>query len=165
MFPTTLISILLLSMNSVNPVDPPVHCQVPCGIYGDMMRIDMLMEDAATIERGMGQIATLSKSKTPNFNQVVRWTMTKDTHAQSIQTTISSYWLAQRIKAPKTDGAKERAAYLQKLALLHQMTVAAMKCKQTIDTSHVEKLRALAKKFSAAYFSKADQEHLKNHKH
>ena len=27
------------------------HCQIPCGIYGDKLRIDLMMEDAATIEK------------------------------------------------------------------------------------------------------------------
>ncbi len=31
----------------------PFHCQVPCGIYGDKMRVDMMMEDLATIEKAM----------------------------------------------------------------------------------------------------------------
>ena len=166
MFPTSLISILILSVGlATNPdTEPPVHCQVPCGIYVDMMRIDMLMEDASTIEKGMAQITALSAEAKPNFNQVVRWTMNKDSHAQSIQDMVSSYWLAQRIKAPKKSDPASRLSYLQRLELLHGITVAAMKCKQTTDASHVARLRELAKKFSSAYFSKEDLKHLKHHK-
>ena len=54
------------SVRTGAPVTPPavdpqpvLHCQVPCGIYGDRMRIDMLMEDAATIEKGMAMITQL----------------------------------------------------------------------------------------------------------
>ncbi len=166
MFATSLTSLMILSISLVSrPTEPPVHCQVPCGIYGDMMRIEMLMEDAATIERGMSQITALSAESKPNFNQLVRWTMNKDSHAQSIQDTVAGYWLAQRIKAPKTKDAAARAAYTQRLELLHGITVAAMKCKQTTDATHVAALRSLARKFSAAYFSKKDLEHLKQHKH
>ena len=38
---------------------PVFHCQVPCGIYGDQMRIAMLLEDAATIEKGMGMLQAM----------------------------------------------------------------------------------------------------------
>lgn len=144
------------------PALAPLHCQVPCGIYGDRMRIDMLMEDAATIEKGMGQIASL-EAQGQAANQLVRWIVTKDQHAQSIQETVASYWLAQRIKAPQEDGAEARERYHGQLALLHGITVAAMKCKQTIDTAHVARLRELALEFSGTYFSEADLEHIRSH--
>ena len=144
------------------PVEPqPFHCQVPCGIYGDLMRIDMLMEDAATIEKGMNSIVELERADQMNSNQMVRWVMNKDTHAAAIQETVASYWLAQRIKAPKDDAGK--AKYHQQLALLHGITVAAMKCKQTTDKAHVETLRSLAREFSGTYFSKEDLEHIHEH--
>lgn len=140
---------------------PARHCQVPCGVYGDKMRIDMLMEDAATIEKGMKM---LGEMKDAERNQIVRWVMAKDDHAQSIQDTIAAYWMAQRIKLPTPDaGATTLAKYHKQLALLHGITVSAMKCKQTTDAAHVEKMRKLAMEFSATYFSKEDLEHLKGH--
>ena len=51
----------------------------------------------------------------------------------------------------------------RQLELLHRITVAAMKCKQTTDTAHVATLRTLAHEFSETYFSKEDMEHLKEH--
>lgn len=139
----------------------PVHCQVPCGIYGDKMRIDMLMEDAATIEKAMTSLEAMDAEDNPSKNQMVRWVMAKDDHAQKIQDTVAAYWMAQRIKAPAADvSTEEREAYHQKLALLHGVTVAAMKCKQTTDTSHVASLRDLAHTFSSVYFSPEDLEHM-----
>ena len=38
------------------------HCQIPCGIYGDYTRIDLLREHIATIEKSMNQINELSKN-------------------------------------------------------------------------------------------------------
>ena len=146
------------------PEPAPFHCQVPCGIYGDSMRIDMLIEDAATIEKGMKSILELERAGAGNSNQLVRWIMNKDEHASAIQETIASYWLAQRIKAPAA-GADEAATskYHQQLSLLHGITVRAMKCKQTTDVAHVEAMRTLAREFSATYFSKEDLEHMKEH--
>ena len=141
---------------------PPVpHCQVPCGIYGDSMRIAMMMEDATTIEKGMKSITDMEKSGEFAHNQMVRWIMTKDDHAAKIQEQVASYWLAQRIKIPAA-GADEaaKAKYHQQLALLHGITVAAMKCKQTTDTAWPAKLREHATAFSETYFSKEDLEHL-----
>lgn len=139
------------------------HCQVPCGIYGDKMRIDMLMEDASTIEKGMKMIAELESAEEASANQLVRWIMTKDEHAQSIQETVASYWLAQRIKAPAEGDEAALAKYHEQLSMMHGITVAAMKCKQTTDAAHVAKLRELAMAFSKTYFSAEDLEHLRGH--
>lgn len=137
------------------------HCQVPCGVYGDQMRIQMLMEDATTIEKGMTSIQELEKQVSGNANQLVRWVMTKDEHAQKIQDTVAAYWLTQRIKAPKEAAGREK--YVQQLELMHGLTVAAMKCKQTTDVAHVAKLRELGGAFSETYFSAEDLEHLEGH--
>jgi nickel superoxide dismutase len=146
------------------PVEPvaaitAVHCQVPCGIYGDKMRIDMLLEDAATIEKAMNSISAADTSK----NQSVRWVMNKESHAQNIQDMVAAYWLSQRIKAPKEKVEGAVAKYQAQLAAMHQLTVAAMKCKQTTDTAHVATLRRVAADFSATYFSADDLKHLREH--
>ena len=149
---------------------PPLHCQVPCGIYGDKMRIDMLMEDCATIEKAMTTLQAMDAEESPSKNQMVRWVMTKEQHAQSIQDTVAAYWLAQRIKAPKDfirksgldDGINK---YYAQLKSMHQITVAAMKCKQTTDKSHVDALRKAANEFSAGYFTAEDLKHLNEHEH
>ncbi|MDA1265544.1 MAG: superoxide dismutase [Ni] [Planctomycetota bacterium] len=141
-------------------VEPaPVHCQVPCGVYGDKMRIDMLLEDAATIEKAMQAIA----AEDTNKNQGVRWIMNKESHAQNIQDMVAAYWLTQRIKAPKEGDDDAKGKYLRQLALMHQLTVSAMKCKQTTDVAHVETLRKTAAAFSATYFSEEDLKHLREH--
>lgn len=141
-----------------------LHCQVPCGIYGDKMRIDMLMEDAATIEKGMTTLQAMDQETSPSKNQMVRWVMNKDDHSQKIQETLAGYWLAQRIKTPEDAGdAAAMAKYHGQLELLHRITVSAMKCKQTTDLGHVESLRKLALEFSATYFTGEDLEHINSH--
>lgn len=143
---------------------PLPHCQVPCGIYGDSMRIDMMMEDVTTIEKGMKTIAEMEKSGEIAHNQMVRWVLTKDEHAAKIQEQVASYWLAQRIKHP-AEGTDEAAMakYHRQLELLHGITVAAMKCKQTTDLAWGAEIRELAMSFSDTYFSKEDLEHLREH--
>ncbi len=133
------------------------HCQVPCGVYTDDMRIKMILEDVQTIEKAMRAIEEQSASDAPNFNQLVRWINTKEDHASKIQKIVTEYFMTQRLKLPK-EGEEE--AYMHKLGLLHEMLVYAMKCKQTTDTAHCEKLRSLAKSFSKAYFSAEDYKHL-----
>lgn len=146
------------------PAAAPFHCQVPCGIYGDKLRIDLMMEDAATIEKGMGALQAFQAEESPNQNQMVRWTMNKDQHAQNIQDQVAAYWLAQRIKLPAADADEAaRAKYQKQLALMHQLTVSAMKCKQTTDVAHVEALRKSAREFAGTYFKPEDLEHLKEH--
>ena len=146
---------------TTSPAVSPRHCQVPCGIYGDKMRIDMMMEDAATIEKAMTSLQAMDAEENPSKNQMVRWVMNKESHAQNIQDTVAAYWLAQRVKAPKDASGNDK--YHAQLSSMHRITVAAMKCKQTTDKAHVDALRKAALDFSGTYFSAEDLEHIKSH--
>ncbi|MHC4552675.1 MAG: superoxide dismutase [Ni], partial [Planctomycetota bacterium] len=53
------------------------HCEIPCGIYDDPMRIRMIDEHIQTIEKSMKQIQELQKTDEINYNQLVRWTINK----------------------------------------------------------------------------------------
>jgi len=121
------------------------HCELPCGIYDDEMRVDMILENITTIEKAMGQIIQLQKEKPINYNQLVRWINNKDDHANMLQEIVSQYFMTQRIKPDTKD-------YDKKLSILHQMLVAAMKCKQTTDLSNIETLRKLLRQFRDVYF-------------
>ena len=123
------------------------HCQVPCGIYDDPMRFKMLDEHITTIEKSMKQIATLSANPGKNANQLTRWVMNKETHADAFAEIITAYFLQQRIKPINPKEPKRAAAYRDKLVLCHQMLVAAMKSKQTIDPKYPAELRKLLKQF------------------
>ena len=139
------------------------HCQVPCGIYGDKTRFDMLKEHITTVEKSMNQINELSGDAAKNMNQLVRWVNNKEKHADEFTDIVTYYFLAQRIKiTDKTDAAF--ADYQNKVTTLHQMMVYSMKCKQTTDLENVEKLKSLVDDFEGMYFSKEDKMHLKEHK-
>ena len=64
--------------------------------------------------------------------------------------------MAQRIKPVDTADAEAHAAYLKKVELLHQMLVYAMKCKQTTDSAHTEKLTSLVTEFKNLYMAKKE---------
>jgi nickel superoxide dismutase len=131
---------LLFSISTVS-----AHCEIPCGIYDDQLRTQLIAEHAATIEKSMKQIMELSKANPIDYNQLVRWVTNKDNHATEIQHIASQYFMTQRIK-PDQD------KYSEKLILLHKMLIAAMKCKQTTDLSHVNALRAHLNEFERLYF-------------
>jgi nickel superoxide dismutase len=97
------------------------HCEIPCGIYDDQMRIDMIAEHITTIEKSMKQIVELGNQKSVDYNQITRWVMNKDRHANKIQHIVSQYFMTQRISL---DADK----YNEKLTLLHKMLVFSMKC-------------------------------------
>ena len=135
------------------------HCQIPCGIYGDHMRFDMIAENLTTVEKSMNQITQLSKKDKPNMNQIVRWVNNKEKHADDISQIITYYFMAQRIKpADKTDAHKYEH-YIEKLTMLHEMLVYTMKAKQSIDLENVQKIRALLAEFKTIYFKKTEHEH------
>ena len=137
------------------------HCQVPCGIYDDAVRIVQIEEDIATVRKAMGIIKGLSgKSDAQSLNQMIRWVNTKESHAVNIQETVSSYFLAQRIK-PKKKGETGRQKYVNQTLLLQQLIVAAMKCKQNVDQSKCEVASDLVTEFSVSYFDEHGMEHLK----
>ena len=125
------------------------HCEIPCGIYGDELRFSMIGENIATVEKSMKMIAELS-GDSANANQVARWVNNKEKHADHIREIVTQYFLTQRIKLPSPE-TEAQEAYKNKLALLHQMLVYAMKCKQTTDTANADKLRELAQEFRQAY--------------
>ena len=69
------------------------HCEIPCGIYGDEMRIQMILENITTIEKSMQQITSIEQEKPLNSNQLVRWIMNKEKHADDLQEIVSQYFL------------------------------------------------------------------------
>jgi nickel superoxide dismutase len=139
------IFLMLMTINSVG-----AHCEIPCGIYDDELRAKLIHEHSNTIEKSMQKILELSKNDPVNYNQLIRWVTNKESHATEIQQIVSQYFLTQRIK-PGTD------RYTEKLTLLHKMLQAAMKCKQTVDSAHVQNLRSLLKQFEVLYFGKSHQ--------
>jgi len=79
------------------------HCQIPCGIYGDSARFDMIAENITTIEKSMNQINELSAQQDRNANQIVRWVLNKEKHADDTAAIITSYFMAQRLKPVDKD--------------------------------------------------------------
>ncbi len=153
--------ILILTVAAMTLLAAPAafaHCEIPCGIYDDSARVSLLSEHITTIEKSMNQIRELGAAPEPNHNQLARWVMNKEDHANQLQEIVSQYFLTQRIK-PVEAGAEGYDQYRSQVALLHQMLVYAMKCKQTTDQANIDKLRELVKTFAAGYFAPAVHAH------
>jgi hypothetical protein len=112
------------------------HCQVPCGIFNDEMRVQSLFEDHQTIAKAMAAIQTLAV--VPNahsFNQATRWVATKEEHCDKIINLVTHYFLAQKMAVVDAvqcadDETCERGPYeqyLAKLAKHHRVIRAAVK--------------------------------------
>lgn len=140
------------------------HCEIPCGIYGDPMRLDMMAEHITTIEKSMKQIQELSAAGDKNYNQLIRWVVNKEHHADEFSDIITQYFMKQRIKPAAKGAGKAYDEYVHKLTLLHEMMVTSMKCKQTTDLDNISKLRALLSEFRVAYLGEeAAHEHGHTH--
>lgn len=141
------------------------HCQIPCGIFSDMMRIDMLLEDVQTIEKSMTSIQALSgKTTAAEQNQLIRWVENKDVHGDRIGEVVTEYFLRQRIKAPAVDASEEvQARYVEQLKVLHALLVTSMKAKQSVDPAVATQLRELIEKLRGLYFSEEDLAHASTH--
>lgn len=133
------------------------HCEIPCGIYDDELRVKLIAEHAGTIKKSMETIESLQKTTPVNYNQLVRWVENKDDHAEKIQHLVWQYFMAQRIKPGEPK-------YNAKLAALHEILVFAMKCKQTTDVGNVSGLLSSLAKFEKLYFGQQRGEHKPNKK-
>ena len=117
------------------PQKAQAHCQIPCGIYDDHARVKMMLEDVATLEKSVKMMTELAgKTDIQSQNQMVRWVMNKEDHAQKIIESISDYFLTQRVKASQQD-------YQDRLVKHHTVIVNAMKAKQTADLDVVNQLK------------------------
>jgi nickel superoxide dismutase len=144
---TILTTFLMLFLNST----VYGHCEIPCGIYGDSLRVALIKEHIATIDKSMKQINLLSQESTVNYNQLVRWVTNKEEHAKNIQDIASQYFLHQRIKLTDTNSDKHDQ-YITNLTLLHQLLVYSMKAKQSTDLNVIDKLNEIISSFEESYF-------------
>lgn len=154
MQPVRKLSLLITAALLLGLVAPAAfaHCQIPCGIYGDPMRFDMMLEHVATIEKSMKQIGEIGGADAPDWNQLVRWVNNKEDHANELTEIVTYYFMAQRIKPPAANADDAtKAKYDMELSLLHQIMVHAMKAKQTTDQAHVDALRELIHEFKHSY--------------
>ena len=145
-----LISVMAIAIVAIGAARVGAHCEIPCGIYDDQLRADLIAEHTTTIEKSMKKIVELSKQNPVNYNQLVRWISNKEKHANEIQHIVTQYFMTQRIKP---DAKK----YSEKLAVLHKMLIYAMKCKQSTDVAHISTLRSLLKEFEILYFGHSDK--------
>ena len=118
------------------------HCQIPCGIYDDQARINLMKEHVQTIEKSINEL-----NKKQNHNQSVRWVINKENHAAELTDIITYYFMAQRIK-PDTDN------YNQQISLLHKLLINSMKAKQKIDTNISQEMFLQIIEFEDLYFNK-----------
>ncbi|MBT3382145.1 MAG: superoxide dismutase [Prolixibacteraceae bacterium] len=145
-------SAIIIGILSLSSLQSNAHCEVPCGIYGDSVRITLLYEHITTVEKSMNMINELSKQDSPDYNQLVRWVTNKEEHAKKIQEIVSQYFLHQRVKPTTSDNEEAYKKYLKQLELLHNISVFAMKSKQSTDLGHIETLREKVHNFEHVYF-------------
>jgi len=140
-----LIPLALAGAAMTAPVQVQAHCQIPCGIYDDHARVQSMLEDAATVEKATKLIGELAgKGDAQSQNQLVRWVMNKEKHAQQVIATISDYFLTQRVKPSQED-------YTERLVKHHAVIVAAMKAKQNAGESYAAELRKTIEALASYY--------------
>lgn len=148
---TTIYAIFMLSMTTSGLF---AHCEIPCGIYDDHMRIHMLEEHITTMEKSIKEIQELTgKSDAKSQNQLTRWIMNKEKHATKFQEIVWQYFLTQRVKPVDPSNKEKYQTYLKELELLHQLSFYAMKVKQNVDVQYTKKLRKLLQEFETLYFT------------
>lgn len=135
------------------------HCEVPCGIYNDSLRVELIKEHILTIEKAMNQISEIQNSSTINYNQLIRWINTKEHHANLIQEIAEQYFLTQRVKFAKPSDKEKHSVYVNQLTYLHQLIVYAMKAKQSTDLKYIQDMQDATARFEKAYFGLVKHRH------
>jgi len=121
------------------------HCQIPCGIYDDYLKLQTMLQDADTVIKSVEEIQTLAGETDPQSSQqLVRWFTNKENHAESIISAICDYYLTQRVNASQED-------YRERLVKHHTVIVAAMKAKQQADAETAEALKTAIEALSSYY--------------
>lgn len=133
------------------------HCEIPCGIYDDEMRVKLIKEHMTTVEKSINEILKIQKNQPVNYNQLVRWVTNKEEHANKIMDIVFQYFMTQRIKPAKTD--EQEMKNKKMLVKLHAIIFNAMKLKQTVDTKYLKEIDSALHDFNHLYFKKHDHKH------
>ncbi len=139
------------------------HCQVPCGIFDDYLKLQSLIQDADTVIKAANEMQKLAgKSDAQSMQQFIRWTNNKESHAEHVIHSISDYYLAQRVKTNMED-------YNERLLKHHAVMIAAMKAKQSANPETGAALKAALIELAPYYpHPKVDHDakaHTHDHKH
>ena len=105
---TLIILSTIVVLTTITTKTASAHCEVPCGIYNDELRIELIKEHIQTIEKAMNQITEIQSSEVINYNQLVRWINTKEEHANQIQEIAEQYFLTQRVKFAEPEDVSEK---------------------------------------------------------
>jgi nickel superoxide dismutase len=148
---------MILILTLILSISAYAHCEIPCGIYGDAMRVTMIREHVETIEKSMTMIDKLSQEKKIDYNQLVRWVNNKEEHANMLQDIATQYFMFQRIKPVKGNDSAARETYLKQLELMHGICISAMKCKQGTDKANTRDIISALDEFEKLYFHDHDK--------
>lgn len=155
----TLIVLTAVVFSTILSKTATAHCEVPCGIYNDELRIELIKEHIQTIEKAMNQINKIQSSDSTNYNQLIRWINTKENHATSIQEIAEQYFLTQRVKFAEPTDKDKYKKYINQLTYLHKLIVYSMKAKQSTDLTNITNLSNALGKFENAYFDENAHRH------
>lgn len=132
--------------------DLQAHCQIPCGIYHDQMVVQGMQEDVQTLTKSVNEILANEGKSAQDQNQLVRWVLNKEKHADKLADTLVEYFLKQRIK-PDDEQVEAKAVKV------HALLVLTMKVKQTVDVKTVESLEQELNKFIKMMYPEDLMEH------
>ena len=105
------------------------------GFMMTMPEFNLCLKMRLPLKKATRLISDLSGKLDPQSqNQLVRWIMNKEKHAQNIISTICDYFLTQRVKPDHKD-------YTERLKRHHAVIIAAMKAKQHSDIKYAIDLK------------------------
>lgn len=109
------------------------HCQMPCGIYHDQMVYDKVDEYYETMFKAVSALEDNQFSSDENYNQFIRWVMTKEKQSDDTAHLLVEYFLQQKIKPSKDQET------LDQVQVIHNLLFMLVQIKQTIDLNIVKR--------------------------
>jgi len=161
------------------PFNASAHCEIPCGIYDDDLRFQIMLEHVETIAKAVSHLKARQdlqaaspahtdittkgddQKEMQSQHQATRWIISKEKHATEIQGIVSQYFLTQRLK-PQSPKMKKNKHYAPLLAQFHEILVLSMKAKQsaTPDLKKLENtIRAVQKRYPKYVKAHAKHKH------
>ncbi|MBA3815692.1 MAG: hypothetical protein H0X29_04070 [Parachlamydiaceae bacterium] len=120
------------------------HCQMPCGIYHDDMVFDQIDQYIETMYKCVSILKENKSSSARDKNEFIRWILQKENASNDVSSTLTTFFLQQKIK-PGEDDTNKRIISAHKLLFL------LVAIKQNVDVKFVEEFADEWEKFKLMF--------------
>lgn len=120
------------------------HCQMPCGIYHDDMVFDQIDQYIETMYKCASILKENKFANVREKNEFIRWVFQKEKASDEAASTITNFFLQQKIKPGEDDTVK-------RVTSAHKLLFLLVSIKQNVDIKFVEEFAEEWEKFKLMF--------------